>query len=199
MVPSAKNQTKTKFNAEVSDSVAMLTFMKIARSNALIYVCRSFEATRIEAKKQLHDCVPYYITYYLEDDTISVKERKQRDESYDFCPFLIKRVKVPKYAKRLINSLIVAEDDGIADSNNEQQEFVQPSDFAVGKEVNLLGHRFLVRDCDAKTRKYYEEVLKMNQGDRINVDQIRPCKVQEVIMISQFRYVFFRICVVDLM
>lgn len=140
---------------------------------------------RIEAKKQLHDCVPYFITYYLEDDTISVKERKQRDESYDICPFLIKRVKVPKYAKRLINSLIVAEDDGIADSNNEQHEYVQPGDFSVGKEVNLLGHRFLIRDCDAKTRKYYEEVLKINQNDRVNVDTIRPSKMQEV-MISTF-------------
>lgn len=160
----------------------------------MIDVYRSFEAIRIEAKKQLHDCVPYFITYYLEDDTISVKERKQRDESYDFCPFLIKRVKVPKYAKRLINSLIVAEDDGIADSNNEQQDYVQPDDFSVGKEVNLLGHRFLIRDCDAKTRKYYEDVLKINQSDRINVDTIRPSKVQEV-MIS----ICFQIFLVHLM
>lgn len=160
----------------------------------MIDVYRSFEAIRIEAKKQLHDCVPYFITYYLEDDTISVKERKQRDESYDFCPFLIKRVKVPKYAKRLINSLIVAEDDGIADSNNEQQDYVQPDDFSVGKEVNLLGHRFLIRDCDAKTRKYYEDVLKINQSDRINVDTIRPSKVQAV-MIS----ICFQIFLVHLM
>lgn len=154
----------------------------------MIDVYRSFEAIRIEAKKQLHDCVPYFITYYLEDDTISVKERKQRDESYDFCPFLIKRVKVPKYAKRLINSLIVAEDDGIADSNNEQQDYVQPDDFSVGKEVNLLGHRFLIRDCDAKTRKYYEDVLKINQSDRINVDTIQPSKVQEVMISICFQF-----------
>lgn len=134
----------------------------------------------MEAKKQLHDCVPYYITYYLEDDTISVKERKQRDESYDICPFLIKRVKVPKYAKRLINSLIFAEDEGISDSGNEQREYVQPADFLVGKEVNLLGHRFFIRDCDAKTRKYYEDILKINQSARIVVDKIRPNQMQEV-------------------
>lgn len=110
-----------------------------------------------------------------------MKERKQRDESYDFCPFLIKRVKVPKYSKRLINSLIVAEDDGIRDSNNECcSEYIQPGDFLVGKEVNLLGHRFLIRDCDAKTRKYFEDILKINQSERINVDQIRPNKMQEV-------------------
>lgn len=118
----------------------------------------------------------------MEDDTISVKERKQRDESYDICPFLIKRVKVPKYSKRLINSLIVAEDDNIRDSNSEQQEYLQPSDFLVGKEVNLLGHRFLIRDCDAKTRKYYEDILKVNQDERITVDNIRPNKMREVIL-----------------
>lgn len=122
----------------------------------------------------------------MEDDTISVKERKQRDESYDICPFLIKRVKVPKYSKRLINSLIVAEDDSIRDSSSEQQDCLQASDFLVGKEVNLLGHRFFIRDCDAKTRKYYEDVLKVNQGERIAVDKIRPNQMQEVIYAKNF-------------
>lgn len=140
----------------------------------------SFDAIRIEAKKQLCDCLPYYITYYLEDDTISVKERKQRDESYDICPFLIKRIKVPKYSKRLINSLIVAEDDSHCDANSEQQEYLQPVDFSVGREVNLLGHRFLIRDCDAKTRKYYEDILKVNQGERITIEKIRASKMQDV-------------------
>lgn len=163
-----------------------IRFEKFRISNSvkilLFTIFNSFEAIRIEAKKPLCDCVPYFITYYCEDDTISVKERKQRDESYDFCPFLIKRVKVPKYCKRLINSLIVAEDGDARDSNNVQQEFLQPADIAVGKEVNLLGHRFLIRDCDAKTRKYYEEILKMNQGERVSVDQnaIRPTRMQEV-------------------
>lgn len=128
----------------------------------------------------MYDCLPYYITYYLEDDTITVKERKQRDESYDFCPFLMKRIKVPKYSKRLINSLIATEDDNIYDPNNEQQEYLQPVDFSVGKEVNLLGHRFLIRDCDANTRKYYEDILKVNQGERTTVDKIRPTKTQDV-------------------
>lgn len=177
--PSAKNKPRTNLTLRYNFDFHIYGNCKLNLN--LLFKIYSFEAIRMEAKKQLYDCIPYYITYYLEDDTISVKERKQRDESYDFCPFLIKRVKVPKYSKRLINSLIVAEGDGIHNTNNEQQEYVQPGEFLVGKEVNLLGHRFLIRDCDAKTRKYYEDILKMNQSERINVDKIRPSKMQEVI------------------
>lgn len=141
------------------------------------------------------DCVPYLISYYLEDTTISVKERKQKNEGYDFCPFLIKRIKVPRYSKRLINSLIVAEDENVS----EQQscgDFLQPSDFTVGKEVNILGHRFLIRDCDARTRKYYEEILKVQQGDRIAIDKFRPIKPKQVIFIRLFNFcvIFTNFC-----
>lgn len=127
----------------------------------------------------MEDCVPYFISYYLEDGTISVKERKHRDESFDFCPYLIKRVRVPRYSKQLINNLIVAEEDSFNEQKDER-EIIQPSDFVVGKEVNLLGHRFLIRDCDARTRQYYEDILKMQQGDRITFDKTRPIQLKTV-------------------
>lgn len=146
----------------------------------------SFEGIRIDGKKQLHDCVPYFISYYLEDGTISVKERKHRDESFDFCPYLIKRVRVPRYSKQLINNLIVAEEESFNDHKDER-DFIQPSDFVVGKEVNLLGHRFLIRDCDARTRQYYEDILKVQQGDRVMFDKIRPIQLKTVGF-------FFEIC-----
>lgn len=139
----------------------------------------SFEGIRIEERKPLCDCLPYFISYYLEDDTISVKERKQRDESYDFCPFLIKRIKVPRYSKRLINSLIVTEEANTNEAKNDT-EYLQACDFLVGKEVNLLGHRFLIRDCDARTRKYFEDILKVQQSERIAIDKIRPIQKPNV-------------------
>lgn len=135
------------------------------------------------------DCLPYYISYYLKDSTISVKERKYRDECYDFCPFLIKRIKVPRYAKHLINSLIVAEDDGNDDHRNEN-DYLKPSDFSVGKEVNLLGHRFLIRDCDARTRNYYQDILKVQQGERVAIDKIRPIQLKHA---SILQIAFFQI------
>ncbi|XP_031630857.1 EF-hand domain-containing protein 1-like, partial [Contarinia nasturtii] len=142
-----------------------------------IGIVLGFESIRIDEKKQLCDCVPYHISYYLEDGTISVKERKHRDESFDFCPYLIKRVRVPRYSKRLINSLIVAEEDSFSEEKDER-DYIQPSDFNVGKEVNLLGHRFLIRDCDARTRRYYEDILKVQQGEKIQFDQIRSIKLR---------------------
>lgn len=150
--------------------------------NSLNVTCNlnfSFESIRIEEKKHLCDCVPYLISYYLEDGTISVKERKQKNQGYDFCPFLIKRIKVPRYSKRLINSLIVAEDENVTE-HQADHDYLRPNDFMVGKEVNLLGHRFLIRDCDARTRKYYEEILKVQQGDRVAVDKFRPMQLKHV-------------------
>lgn len=127
----------------------------------------------------MSDCVPYLISYYLEDSTILVKERKQKNEGYDFCPFLIKRIKIPRYSRRLINSLIVAEDENVS-SQQSGTDFLQPNDFIVGKEVNILGHRFIIRDCDAKTRKYYEEILKIQQSDRFAVDKFQPIRLKHV-------------------
>lgn len=138
----------------------------------------SFESIRIDEKKQLCDCVPYHISYYLEDGTISVKERKYRDESFDFCPYLIKRIRVPRYSKRLINSLIVAEDN--FSELKDERDYVQPSDLQIGKEVNLLGHRFLIRDCDARTRRYYEDILKVQQGEKVMIDRIRSIQLRNV-------------------
>lgn len=155
----------------------------------VILLVFSFESIRIDEKKQLCDCVPYHISYYLEDGTISVKEHKHKDESFDFCPYLIKRVKVPKYSKRLINSLIVAEGDGIAEQKDEI-DYIEPSDFMVGKEVNLLGHRFLIRDCDARTRTYYEEILKIQQGETVMIEKIRPIKLKNVSFCSPLNFHF---------
>lgn len=139
----------------------------------------SFESIRIDGKKQLYECLPYFISYYLEDGTISVKERKHRDESFDICPYLIKRVRVPRYSKQLINNLIVAEEDSLKEEKDER-DYIQPSDFLVGKEVNLLGHRFLIHDCDARTRKYYEDILKMQQDERVMIDKIQPIQLKTV-------------------
>lgn len=171
-------------------------FCKLSVNEPLIF---SFDGIRIEEKKQLCDCVPYHISYYLEDGTISVKERKLRDETFDFCPYLIKRVKVPKYSKCLINNLISTEDD--LNEKTNKQDCVQPNDFMVGKEVNLLGHRFLIRDCDAKTRRFYEEILKVQQSERIAIDKIKPIKLKTVscssnewlIILFHFDYFFHSI------
>lgn len=159
----------------------------------------SFDSIRIDDKKQLSDCISYHISYYLEDGTISVKERK-RDESFDFCPYLIKRVRVPKYSKRLINSLIIAEEDSFSVEKHEN-DYIQPTDFVVGKEVNLLGHRFLICDCDARTRKYYQEILKVQQDERVIIEKIRSitikkvCKIDSIIIICWFN-IFVQIHVV---
>lgn len=86
---------------------------------------------------------------------------------------------MPRYSKQLINNLIVAEEDSLSEQKDER-DYIQPSDFMVGKEVNLLGHRFLVRDCDARTRKYYEDILKVQQGERVMIDKIRPIQLKTV-------------------
>lgn len=48
--------------------------------------------------------------------------------------------------------------------------FIGPKELKIGHEVCINGHRFLLLDCDAHTRKYYMDVLKMPQDDKVNVE-----------------------------
>lgn len=43
----------------------------------------------------------------------------------------------------------------------------------VGHEISINGHRFLLIDCDAHTRKYYADVLKTPQNDKVNIETTR--------------------------
>lgn len=55
---------------------------------------------------------------------------------------------------------------------------IGPLDLVVGDEIIIYGHRFLLLNCDAHTRKYYSEVLKVPQKDQINIEMVKPVKLK---------------------
>ena len=73
----------------------------------------------------------FVIAYFLADDTIAVYEPPSRNSG----------IWGGKFAER---SLMKKKDGG----------YFSPSDFAVGAQVNLGGHDFIVDEVDAPTKKF---------------------------------------------
>lgn len=103
----------------------------------------------------------YKIFYFLEDDTVSIKELKDNLEGRDKFPMLLRRSKLPRNWKRqpvtFPNLYLEVTDD-------EVSEYYQPKDFRIGDTIFVFGRKFLLLDCDKFTRKYYENFLKSPQG-----------------------------------
>lgn len=53
-----------------------------------------------ETDRPSGECMTYKIFYFLEDDTVSVKELKENREGRDYFPMLLKRTKLPKNWKQ---------------------------------------------------------------------------------------------------
>lgn len=70
--------------------------------------------------------------------------------------------------------------------DNEVTEYYQPVDLEVGGTVFVYGRRFLLLDCDAFTRKYYREVLRKPQGNKLEVQLPQPGKPTPVIIVIMF-------------
>lgn len=135
---------------------------------------------RIEQAKPLSDCLPYKIFYYIADGTVAVKELKQNIEGRDYCPYLLRRMRVPKNHRTAVNSVLPSpdadRDDGV--------DYLRPDDFRIGDEVNILGHRFVLCDCDAYTRSYYENVLKTPVAEKVVVSRAQRMKKRTVTLRS---------------
>ncbi|XP_043285106.1 EF-hand domain-containing protein 1-like [Venturia canescens] len=98
----------------------------------------------------------YQIMYFLMDDTLAVKEVYKVNVGKDPIPLLLKRTRVPKNWKNIpSNHPSVYLEIG----DNEVVEYYTPKDFKIGETIFIYGRRFLLRDCDAFTRKYYAEML----------------------------------------
>lgn len=108
----------------------------------------------------------FKLFYYLEDDTVAIKELKENRDGRDHFPMLLKKTKLPKNWKR---KPVDYPEIYMELSDNEVTEYYQPKDFRVGGTIFAFGRKFLLLDCDLFTRKYYDDVLKQPQTDKLKI------------------------------
>lgn len=108
----------------------------------------------------------FKLFYYLEDDTVAIKELKENRDGRDHFPMLLKKTKLPKNWKRKPMNY---PEIYMELSDNEVTEYYQPKDFRVGGTIFVFGRKFLLLDCDVFTRKYYDDVLKQPQTDKLKI------------------------------
>lgn len=54
-------------------------------------------------------------------------------------------------------------------TDSEVNEYYQPKDLKVGDTIFIYGRRFLLLDCDAFTKNYFENVLKIPQQNKLSL------------------------------
>ncbi|XP_061712328.1 EF-hand domain-containing protein 1-like [Cydia pomonella] len=108
----------------------------------------------------------YKLLYFLQDDTISIKELHDGRGGKEPFPLLLKKRKLPKkWNERPVSfpSIVMEVTD------EEVTEYYSPSDLIVGETVFVLGRRFLISDCDPFTRRYYQTMLNIEQPPRVEI------------------------------
>ncbi|KAJ3086410.1 EF-hand domain-containing protein 1 [Quaeritorhiza haematococci] len=99
--------------------------------------------------------------YYLVDDCVEVREVQTPNNGRDPFPILLRRQRLPKSFREL------------ADLNDNSSYTWK--DLRIGTVINVLGRKFLIRDCDQYTRDYYYQNLGLSDRDMkplpFNVDE----------------------------
>lgn len=128
----------------------------------------------------------YKLYYFLENDTIAVRELKENREGRDHFPMLLKRTKLPKNWKQ---RPVTYPSCYMEISDVEVNEYYQPKDLIVGETIFIFGRRFLLLNCDPFTRSYYENVLKQTQSSKLAIkfpDKPLPKRVRERCLIQLY-------------
>lgn len=58
-----------------------------------------------------------------------------------------------------------------ANDNTDDNTVISPIEMKVGNEFEILGYRFLLTDCDRRTRKFYSDYLKLPQNDKLHIEK----------------------------
>lgn len=136
----------------------------------------------------------FKLYYFLEDDTIAIRELKENREGRDYFPMYLKRTKLRKN-EETVSSNLIGKKKIISDLTSlltfsftikvlsflakaeyneiDPSEFYSPIDLRVGSTIFIVGRRFLLTDCDLSTRRYYADVLKSPQPDKVFMKESR--------------------------
>ncbi|XP_053659906.1 EF-hand domain-containing protein 1-like [Anopheles marshallii] len=126
-----------------------------------------FDCVLDERDRDGGELMTYKLFYYLEDDTVSIKELKENQEGRDYFPMLLRKQKLPKDWKE---NPVSHPSIFLEKTDAEVSEYYSPKDLIVGTTIFVYGRKFLLLDCDGFTRCYYEKALKLIQPDRVRLD-----------------------------
>jgi len=104
---------------------------------------------------------PFVICFYLQDDTVEVRELYPLNCGRDNFPIFFKRGKMPVGAYTV---------DGPMAQARKKSDYIQATDFAVGIDICLLGNNnFHIYDADPFTREYFMEEYGVQLSPKTDV------------------------------
>lgn len=108
------------------------------------------------------------VFYFLVDDSVEVREIHEKNDGRDPFPVLLRRQKVPRNHR----SVPLDFPSGVLElSDVELRDFVNPADFAIGKEVGIFGRTFFVYDMDEFTRNFYSRNFGVTDFTPVDVSE----------------------------
>ncbi|CAG9804955.1 unnamed protein product [Chironomus riparius] len=132
----------------------------------------SFDCVLDETERAGGELITFKLYYYLEDDTIAIKELPENQQGRDGFALLLKRTKLPKnWRKKPADFASIVFDSTAA----EIDEFYTLRDFMVGGTIFVFGRKFLLMDADKFTREYFDKILRCPQPNKLAIEKpIQP-------------------------
>lgn len=162
--------------------VVFFLLMRISFPNSFFLLpiqIYSFDCVLDETELAGGELISFKLFYYLEDDTVAIKELPENQQGRDGFPLWLKRTKLPKnWQKRPADFASFF----CEASEKDYVEFYHLRDFMVGSTIHVFGRKFLLMDCDKFTREYYDQVLRCPQGNKLQIE--KPVQ-QEIKIVKQ--------------
>lgn len=110
------------------------------------------------------ELITFKLFYYLEDDTVAIKELPENQQGRDGFRMLLKRTKLPKnFRKTPI--------DFSSDPPTDDDDMYTLRDLMIGSTIFVFGRKFLLLDADKFTREYFDKVLRCPQPNRLTIEK----------------------------
>jgi EF-hand domain-containing protein 1 len=138
----------------------------------------TFDCMLDETDRPGGELISFKLYYYLEDDSVAIKELPENQQGRDGFAMLLKRTKLPKNWQKKPADVFKVSDADV-------DEFYQSLDFMIGATIFVFGRKFLLLDCDSFTRTYFDQVLRSPQPNKLEI-QKPTC--------PEIRIVSFRLC-----
>lgn len=142
-----------------------------------------FDCVLDETDRPGGELISFKMYFYLEDDTVAIKELPENQQGRDGFALLLKRTKIPKnWQKKPADFQAVF----LNVSDAEVDEYYLPKDFMIGNTIFVFGRKFLLLDCDMFTRNYFDKVLRSPQPNKLEI-QKPACPEIKIVSLTSFQ------------